>query len=123
MYAEYGVVGVMVILFSGMLYWFRGFVDTLINNKMEDLELDKMAAVYPWGDVFFLGHNHQLYAKPMDSIVVDNNNEETLRRRWYIRGGSFLRYADYARYSFYPLVRTGWVSIEFSDSGIKCREY
>ena len=59
----------------------------------------------------------------MDSIVVDNNNEETLRRRWYIRGGSFLRYADYARYSFYPLVRTGWVSIEFSDSGIKCREY
>ena len=38
MYAEYGVVGVMVILFSGMLYWFRGFVDTLINNKMEDLE-------------------------------------------------------------------------------------
>ena len=91
--------------------------------KNGDLELDKMAAVYPWGDVFFLGHNHQLYAKPMDSIVVDNNNEETLRRRWYIRGGSFLRYADYARYSFYPLVRTGWVSIEFSDSGIKCREY
>ena len=38
MYAEYGIVGVMVILFSGMLYWFRGFVDTLINNKMEDLE-------------------------------------------------------------------------------------
>ena len=38
MYAEYGVVGVIVILFSGMLYWFRGFVDTLINNKMEDLE-------------------------------------------------------------------------------------
>ena len=40
MYAEYGVVGVMVILFSGMLYWFRGFFDTLINNKMEDLETE-----------------------------------------------------------------------------------
>jgi len=40
MYAEYGVIGVMVILFSGMLYWFRGFVDTLINNKMEDLETE-----------------------------------------------------------------------------------
>ena len=38
MYAEHGSTGVMVILFSGMLYWFRGFVDTLINNKMEDLE-------------------------------------------------------------------------------------
>ena len=92
------------------------------GGKNGDLELDKMATVYPWGDVFFLGHNHQLYAKPMDSIVVDDNDEETLLRRWYIRGGSFLRYADYARYSFYPLVRTGWVTIEFSDSKIKCWE-
>ena len=92
------------------------------GGKNGDLELDKMATVYPWGDVFFLGHNHQLYAKPMDSIVVDDNDEETLHRRWYIRGGSFLRYADYARYSFYPLVRTGWVTIEFSDSKIKCWE-
>lgn len=90
--------------------------------KNGDLELDKMAAVYPWGDVFFLGHNHQLYAKPVDSIVVDDCDEETLRRRWYIRGGSFLRYADYARYSFYQLVRTGWVTIEFSDSRIRCWE-
>ena len=90
--------------------------------KNGDLELDKMAAVYPWGDVFFLGHNHQLYAKPVDSIVVDDCDEETLRRRWYIRGGSFLRYADYARYSFYQLVRTGWVTIEFSDNRIRCWE-
>ena len=37
-YAEYGVVGVVVILFSGMLYWFRGFVERLVNNKLEDLE-------------------------------------------------------------------------------------
>ena len=40
MYAEYGAIGTIVILFSGMLYWFRGFVDTLINNKMEDLETE-----------------------------------------------------------------------------------
>ena len=38
LYAEHGSTGVMIILFSGMLYWFRGFFDTLINNKMEDLE-------------------------------------------------------------------------------------
>ena len=38
MYAEYGVIGVVVILFSGMLYWFRGFVERLVNNKLEDLE-------------------------------------------------------------------------------------
>jgi len=87
--------------------------------KNGDLELDKMAAVYSDGDVFFLGHNHHLYTKPIDSLRIVNG-EETLHRRWYIRGGSFLRYADYARYSFYPLVRTGWTTIEFSKNRIKC---
>ena len=89
--------------------------------KNGDLELNNMAAVYSEGDVFFLGHNHQLYVKPMDSLVI-KDNEETLRRRWYVRGGSFLRYAEYARYSFYPLVRTGWVTMEFTESGINCWE-
>ena len=89
--------------------------------KNGDLELNNMAAVYSEGDVFFLGHNHQLYVKPMDSLVI-KDDEETLRRRWYVRGGSFLRYAEYARYSFYPLVRTGWVTMEFTESRINCWE-
>jgi predicted phosphodiesterase len=89
------------------------------GGKNGDLELDKMAAVYSQGDVFFLGHNHQLYVKPIDSLKIVND-EETLYRRWYIRGGSFLRYAEYARYSFYPIVRAGWTTIEFSKDRIKC---
>ena len=92
------------------------------GGKNGDLELDRMAAVYSEGDVFFLGHNHQLYVKPMDSLVIGDDNTEELRRRWYIRGGSFLRYADYARYSFYPIVRTGWTTIEFKQEGIHCWE-
>jgi predicted phosphodiesterase len=86
--------------------------------KNGDLELDKMAAVYSDGDIFFLGHNHQLYAKPVDSLKVENS-EERIHRRWYCRGGSFLQYADYARYSFFPIVRTGWVTVEFTDKKIK----
>ena len=86
-----------------------------------DLELNKMSAVYSEGDVFFLGHNHHLYVKPMDSLVIQDD-EEVLRRRWYVRGGSFLRYAEYARYSFFPLIRTGWVTMEFSEDEIKCWE-
>ena len=39
--------------------------------KNGDLELDKLAAVYSQGDVFFLGHNHQLYAKPIDSLRIE----------------------------------------------------
>lgn len=87
--------------------------------KNGDLELDRMAAVYSDGDIFFLGHNHQLYAKPIDSISI-HNDKESLHRRWYIRGGSFLRYADYARYSMYPVVRTGWVTIQLDENGIEC---
>jgi hypothetical protein len=88
------------------------------GGKNGDLELDKMAAVYSDGDVFILGHNHQLYAKPLDSVMVDGD-EERLHRRWYCRGGSFLKYADYARYSFFPIVRAGWVTIEFGEKEIK----
>ena len=89
--------------------------------KNGDLELDKLAAVYSEGDVFVLGHNHQLYAKPVDSIKPDGP-EETLKRRWYVRGGSFLRYAEYARYSMYPIVRTGWITMEFTDKEVRCWE-
>tara|TARA_R100000152_G_C6772253_1_gene199063 strand:+ start:1317 stop:2198 length:882 start_codon:yes stop_codon:yes gene_type:complete len=88
------------------------------GGKNGDLELDKMAAVYSQGDVFFLGHNHQLYAKPIDSLRVEGS-EEKLHRRWYCRGGSFLNYAEYARYSFYPMIRTGWVTMEFGPKVIK----
>ena len=92
------------------------------GGKNGDLELDKMAAVYSQGDVFFLGHNHQLYVKPMDSLIIGDDNTEEMKRRWYIRGGSFLRYADYARYSFFPIIRTGWTTIEFKEDGIHCWE-
>ena len=91
------------------------------GGKNGDLELDKMAAVYSNGDIFFLGHNHQLYAKPVDSLRVDND-EEVIHRRWYCRGGSFLKYAEYARYGFFGITRTGWVTMEFSEDGIKAWE-
>jgi len=88
------------------------------GGKNGDLELDKMAAVYSQGDVFYAGHNHQLYCKPIDSLII-HKGEERLHRRWYVRGGSFLNYADYARYSAYPIVRAGWITMEFNKSKIK----
>ena len=84
-----------------------------------DLELNKLSQVYSESHVCFLGHNHQLYAKPVDSLRI-NGDEESLFRRWFIRGGSFLKYADYARYSFFPVVRTGWVIMEFTKDNIEC---
>ena len=84
-----------------------------------DLELKRMADIYSEAHVLFLGHNHQLYAKPMDSLRV-NGCEESLFRRWFIRGGSFLRYPEYSRYAFFPVVRTGWVTMEFREDDIEC---
>ena len=83
-----------------------------------DLELNKLASVYIHGDIYFAGDNHQLYCKPIDSLII-HQGEERLHRRWYIRGGSFLNYADYARYSSYPIVRAGWVTMELSKQKIK----
>ena len=57
------------------------------------------------------------------SAETDNyweDNKEKLYKRWFIRGGSFLNYADYARYSFYQIVRTGWVTMEFTNKDIRC---
>ena len=84
-----------------------------------DTELTKMAAVYSEGDVFILGHNHQLYAKPVDSLRIDGI-EERIKRRWFCRGGSFLKYAEYARYAFYPVVRTGWVTVRVEEDKVDC---
>ena len=85
--------------------------------KNGDMELNQMASVYSDGDVYFLGHNHQLYCKPIDSLTIDEG-EESLKRKWFVRGGSFLRYADYARYSFYGIQRTGWITMEFTQDKI-----
>ena len=84
-----------------------------------ELELKKMQAVYQEADVFYLGHDHKLFAEPKPTMrVVDG--EEKIKNHWYVRGGSFLRYADYARYAFYPLQKTGWVEMQFSETEINC---
>ena len=88
--------------------------------KNGDLELDKMRDVYSMGDIFYLGHNHQLYAKPIDSLGIDEDGRETLKRCWYIRGGSFLGYAHLVGYRMMRVARAGWVVMEFKKDDINC---
>ena len=110
--------GYTQITIDNKVHWFLVSGHGKGGGKNGDLELDKMSAVYSDGDVFFLGHNHQLYSKPIDSLMVENE-EERLHRRWYCRGGSFLKYAEYARYSFFPMIRTGWVTMKFGKNNIE----
>ena len=66
MYADYGIVGVVVVRFSGMLYWFRGFVDRLVNNKMEALESE-------------ITQNREILVKLIDRW---NKSDEGIDRRY-----------------------------------------
>jgi len=100
--------------------WYMASGHGASGAKNGDLELDKMRDVYSMGDIFYLGHNHQLYAKPIDSLGIDEDGRETLKRCWYIRGGSFLGYAHYVRYRLMRVARAGWVVMEFKKDDINC---
>jgi len=89
--------------------------------KNGNLELERLRLTYPEADVYYLGHDHKLYADQMPGLGVDEGGE-CLRNQWFVRGGSFLRYADYARYGIYPIQKIGWVEIEFPSVGdIACK--
>jgi hypothetical protein len=36
--AEYGVTGVVVMCFVGLLAWFKTFINNLLNNEMQDIQ-------------------------------------------------------------------------------------
>lgn len=82
--------------------------------KNGDLELQRLRNIFPEADMYYLGHNHQLYAKPIDSFEIMKENEE-VKRQWFVRGGSFIGYADYARYAMFEPQTKGWVEIRLSD--------
>ena len=41
-------------------------------------------------------------------------NEE-IKRQWFVRGGSFIGYAEYARYAMFEPQTKGWVEVRLSD--------
>lgn len=85
-----------------------------------EAEFKKFKNLFPEADLYFLGHNHQLEIRPSDSLGFVEGQGEVLRRQWFVRGGSTLRVADYARNKMYGLVRTGGVSMHLGQKEIKC---
>lgn len=84
------------------------------GGKNGDLELQRLRNIFPEADMYYLGHNHQLYAKPIDSFEIMKENEE-VRRQWFVRGGSFIGYAEYARYAMFEPQTKGWVEVRLSS--------
>ena len=69
--------------------------------KNSVLEVEKLAAIFPGCDLYHLGHDHNLFAQQEGGMVYDEDGVEHWSGTWYCRTGSFLRYAEYARFSFY----------------------
>ena len=50
----------------------------------------------------------------LDSFEIMQQNEE-IKRQWFVRGGSFIGYAEYARYAMFEPQTKGWVEVRLSD--------
>ena len=83
--------------------------------KNGEMELQRLRNIFPDADMYYLGHNHQLYAKPIDSFEIFKDNEE-VKRQWFVRGGSFIGYAEYARYAMFEPQTKGWVEVRLSSN-------
>ena len=70
--------------------------------------------------LFIRGGNHDMI-RSVNILGFDVSKimADMLEVPYFSRGGSFLRYADYARYSFYPMIRTGWITMEFNENKIR----
>ena len=82
--------------------------------KNGDLELYRLRNIFPEADMYYLGHNHHLYANPVDSFEIMKEDEE-IKRQWFIRGGSFIGYPEYARYAMFEPQTKGWVEVKLSN--------
>jgi len=86
-----------------------------------DNELKRMREIYRDADVYFLGHNHELKANFHKTIGLNKQDEEMEVRKWFVRGGSFLKYDGYAREKHLPPATTGCVIIKANENGsINC---
>lgn len=83
-----------------------------------DLELEKVMKIFPGCDIYFLGHNHALYAKQYGALVYDEYGNEHWAPAWVCRTGNFLNYAEYARYSFYAPQRSGCIKFKVKNGKV-----
>lgn len=76
------------------------------NSK---LEIERMQAIFPGCALYHLGHTHDLYAEQQGAMVFDDAGLEHWSGTWFCRTGSFLRYAEYARFAMMKPKPTGYL--------------
>lgn len=82
-------------------------------------EVRKLREIYPGCDLYHLGHDHSLIAEQDGALKYDGQGNEYWDPSWMCRTGSFLLYADYARYGMYRPKPTGYVIAEIRNGKIE----
>lgn len=72
-------------------------------------EVRKLRTIYPNCNLYSLGHDHSLIAEHDGAMEYDDEGNEHWSPVWLCRSGSFLRYAEYARYGMYAPKATGYL--------------
>ena len=78
-------------------------------------ELRRFQNVFPGCDIYALGHNHRLYAQDFGALTVDDTGKERWHPSWLCRTGSYLLYAEYARYKMYQPQPVGHLIARIRD--------
>lgn len=89
------------------------------SAKNGDLELELLRKIYPGCNIYFLGHNHMLYAKRMGALQYTSEGNEKWDESWLVRTGNCLNYPEYARYGILPPQRSGCIKFEIRNGKIK----
>lgn len=86
------------------------------------LEIRKLANIFSGCDLYHLGHDHNLFAQQEGGMEYDAEGDEHWTSTWYCRTGSFLRYAQYARFAFYQPKPTGYLIANIRGGAIRTVE-
>lgn len=79
--------------------------------------LSNMQQAFPGADVYFTGHTHELYAEDTKQWIDTSSGEEIQKCILSIAGGSFLKWADYARGKNMIPTQTGCYILRFDENG------
>lgn len=75
------------------------------NNPF--IEFPDRQETHPESDIICLGHTHNLCYRPNVCLTIDDKNQEHALMKYWVRTGTYLGYADYARFAGYKPGRVG----------------
>ena len=80
-------------------------------------DFKKVCDAYEGLDVIVLAHTHKIYAEPIRRFTVNAAGAINERKIWLVRVGSFLKDAEYAKFSLHPPTSIGSPILEIEEDG------